>query len=489
MDLTLSRRDFLRAGGVTAAALVMSGCETLEQRFTSVDMPGDPFASGSWQKASPAAKLLHRAGYGPRPGDIRHVESVGHAAYIASQLTVDSIDEPKMLTIRLRSLIDSLDPDTGLLFDQDDHRLVTALRQATILRAVYSNRQLFERTVEFWSDHFNIYAFKNQGPQLTVVDNQKSIRANAFGNFRDMLGASARSAAMLGYLDNVVNRKGVPNENYARELMELHTLGVHGGYTQKDVREVARCLTGWTSEKRWHRGRFLFDSDAHDNGRKVVLGQVIEPGGGVHDGERVLDLLANHPATATHLATKMCLFYLGHAPETVVKDVAATYTRTRGSIKDMLRTVLTEENLASSPPMFKRPYDYVISSVRAVNADTDGGPQIQSHLEKMGQLPYGWPMPNGYPLQQRSWIGGLIPRWGFALSLVDNTIENTRVDFDSIRKAARAHGLTEPDGVLNMAFGVSSEGPVESLRQKIASLGDAREYTSMILMSPEFQWR
>ena len=227
-----------------------------------------------------------------------------------------------ILTVRLRGLADSLDPDTGLLFDEDDHRLIGALRQSAILRAVYSRRQLQERMVEFWSDHFNIYAFKGQGPQFKVVDDHETIRAHALGKFRDLLGASARSAAMLGYLDNTSNRKGVPNENYARELMELHTLGVHGGYTQRDVKEVARCLTGWTTEKHWHRGRFLFDPDAHDNGAKQVLGLTIAPGGGVTDGERVLDMLAGHPSTARHLARKLCVHFLGDAPDAWVSRLA-----------------------------------------------------------------------------------------------------------------------------------------------------------------------
>ncbi len=486
----ISRRDILRLGGLAAATLAVSGCESLEQRLTRIDLPSDALSTGVWSQASPALRLLHRAGYGPRPGDIAHVERLGQAAYLAEQLAPETIAEPAALTFRTRALMDVLDPDTGLLFDEDDHRIVSALRQATILRAVYSRRQLYERTVEFWSDHFNIYAFKGQGPQLAVVDNQTTIRAHAFGRFRDLLAASARSAAMLGYLDNAVNRRGMPNENYARELMELHTLGVHGGYTQRDVHEVARCLTGWTSEKHWRRGRFLFDGDAHDDGRKVVLGQVIEPGGGIADGERVLNILANHPATATHLATKMCRFYLGHAPETVVKDVAATYTRTSGSVRAMLRTLLTENNLASAPSMFKRPYDYVISSMRALNADTDGGRAVQDHLEKMGQLPFGWPMPNGYPLEQRSWIGGLVPRWNFALSLASSGIENSRPGLDAIADAAQRSGIGDAEALLKMAFGTSdADAGIAALREKIRSLGDPREYAAMVLMSPQFQWR
>jgi len=487
--MSVTRRNFLRMGGLAAVAVAATGCESLEQHFTSVDLPDDALATGTWQKASPAVRLLNRTGYGPRPGDVAHVEKIGHAAYIEEQLAADAIKESRMLILRLRSLMDILNPDTGLLFDSDDNRLVTALRQSTILRSTYSRKQLYERNVEFWSDHFNIYAFKGQGPQLKVVDDQVSIRSNAFGSFRDILGASARSAAMLGYLDNGVNRRGVPNENYAREIMELHTLGVHGGYTQRDVKEVARCLTGWTAEKHWHRGRFLFDPDAHDNGAKVVLGHSIAAGGGIHDGEQVLDIVANHPATARHIATKMCAFYLGHAPKKVVDDVAATYTQTSGSVRDMLRTLLTEQNLAESEPIFKRPYDYVVSAMRALNCDTDGGHSVQGHLESMGQLPFGWPMPNGYPLQERSWVGGLVPRWNFALALLGGEVENSKVDTAKLGVLAKTNNMPMPDALLRMAFGSADDTSIAPLKKTLEARNDVREAAAVLVMSPHFQWR
>ena len=487
--MNATRRSFLRLGGLAALAAAATGCETLEQRFTQVDLPDDALATGTWKNASPAVRLLQRAGYGPGPGDVAHVEKIGHAAYIEEQLAAETIKESRLLVLRLRSLVDILDPDTGLLFDSDDNRLVTALRQSTVLRSVYSRKQLYERNVEFWSDHFNIYAFKGQGPQLKVVDDQVSIRSHAFGAFRDMLGSSARSAAMLGYLDNGVNRRGVPNENYARELMELHTLGVHGGYTQRDVREVARCLTGWTAEKHWHRGRFLFDPDAHDDGPKVVLGHTIPAGGGIHDGEQVLDIVANHPATARHIATKMCAFYLGHAPGNVVNDVAATYTRTAGSIRDMLRALLTERNLAGAAPIFKRPYDYVVSAMRALDCDTDGGRGVQSHLESMGQLPFAWPMPNGYPLQERSWVGGLVPRWNFALALLGDQIDNSRVDTEKLRGLAAAQNIAISDALLRLAFGSADDAAYAPLKRTLEARSDSREAAAVLLMSPHFQWR
>ena len=252
--------------------------------------------------------------------------------------------------------------------------------------------------VEFWTDHFNIYAFKGQGPQLKVVDDGETIRTHALGKFRDLLGASARSAAMLGYLDNTANRKGVPNENYARELMELHTLGVHGGYTQRDVKEVARCLTGWTVEKHWHRGRFRFDADAHDNGVKHVLGVTIPAGGGV-SRRRARPGHRRGPSRhgAAPGAQSCACTSSAKRPDGWVARLAAVFWQTGGDIKAILRPLLLSPELLNAPPILKRPFDYAVSALRAFNADTDGGAGVQQHLEAMGQPLFAWPMPDGFP--------------------------------------------------------------------------------------------
>ncbi|MDQ2800755.1 MAG: DUF1800 domain-containing protein, partial [Armatimonadota bacterium] len=368
--MKLPRRQVLGLGAVSLGAALLSGCETLEQRVLKPKLAAHPLPPPAERLGSPAVRLLNRVAYGPRPGDVARVEQMGAVAYVDEQLHPDALTEEMLLTLRLRSLQDRLDGDAGILFDEDDKRLVGTLRQAALLRAVYSRRQLYERMVEFWGDHFNIYAFKGEGPQLIVLDDRQAIRAHALGRFRDLLGASARSAAMLGYLDNGVNKKGVPNENYARELMELHTLGVHGGYTQADVREVARCLTGWTSQRHWHRGKFQFDSAAHDTGAKRVLGVLIPAGGDVSDGERVLDIVAAHPATAHHLARKLCIHFLGDAPDAWVNQLAGIYQQTNGDIKSVLRPLLLSPDLQTSKPILKRPLDYVASALRAFNGDT-----------------------------------------------------------------------------------------------------------------------
>ena len=487
--MRLTRRKILGLGAVSVAAGLLSGCESLEQRFTQEALPADALPP-ALPVQPPAMRLLNRVAYGPRPGDVAHVASIGVAAYIEEQLAPAALAEEPVLTLRLGTLADMLDPDTGLLFDEDDNRLVAALRQSATLRAVYSRRQLQERMVEFWTNHFNIYAFKGQGPQLKVMDDGETIRTHALGKFRDLMGASARSAAMLGYLDNTANRKGVPNENYARELMELHTLGVHGGYTQWDVKEVARCLTGWTVEKHWHRGRFRFDGDAHDNGVKHVLGARFAAGGGVGDGERVLDIVAAHPATARHLARKLCLHFIGNAPERLVSHLASVYIQTGGDIKAVLRPLLLSPELLGAPPILKRPFDYAVSALRVFNVDTDGGTGVQNHLEMMGQPLFAWPMPDGFPEGTRAWTGALIPRWNFALALAGRKVENTALDTAALTAAGHKIGLSPQDTLLELAFGTRASDPaLADLRACAPAHADPSEWAAVVLMAPAFQWR
>ena len=483
------RRRILGLGAVSLAAGLLSGCESLEQRFTKEALPADALPP-ALPVQSPAVRLLNRLAYGPRPGDVARVARLGVAAYVEEQLSPDALAEEPVLTWRLGTLADILDPDTGLLFDEDDKRLVAALRQSATLRAVYSRRQLQERMVEFWTNHFNIYAFKGQGPQLKVLDDGETIRKHSLGKFRDLLGASARSAAMLGYLDNTANRKGVPNENYARELMELHTLGVHGGYTQRDVKEVARCLTGWTVENHWHRGRFRFDAGTHDNGTKRVLGVTLLAGGGVSDGERVLDIVAAHPATARHLAHKLCLHFLGDAPQSLVGHMAAVYGQTGGDIKAVLRPLLLSPELLGGRPILKRPFDYAVSALRAFNVDTDGGAGVQRHLEVMGQPLFAWPMPDGFPEGTRAWTGALIPRWNFALALAGRNLENTTLDTAALAAVGRNASLSPQDTLLELAFGARADDPaLADLRACADAHADPSEWAAVVLMAPAFQWR
>ena len=351
------------------------------------------------------------------------------------------------------------------------------LQRADLLCAVYGRNQLLERMTDFWLNHFNIYALKTNSAFRLAGDTRKVIRANALGKFPDMLRASAHSPAMLGYLDNTSNKSGVPNENYARELMELHTLGVHGGYTQRDVMEVARCLTGWTVEDRFlhPRGKFRFNPDVHDTGSNFVLGHVIPAGGFQEDGEMVLDILAKHPATAKHISTKLCRQFLGREDSAWIDRLSAVYLASGGDLRSILHPLLTSQDLLVAPPIAKRPLDYVASALRACNADTDCGHAVVDHVTKMGQAPQLWPMPDGYPDKADAWTGSMLGRWNFAVALSTGRIQGTGIEVDGLGNAI--------ENVLSRR--VRKDDPVAAHLQGLKPA----QALCLCLASPEFQWR
>ena len=363
------------------------------------------------------------------------------------------------------------------------------LQMSRILRAVYSERQLQEVLVDFWTNHFNVFAGKGADRWLLVSYDRDTIRPNTLGKFSDLLRATAESPAMLFYLDNFQSvspnapppqprplgplanlrmsnnpqqqqpqqqqRRGI-NENYARELMELHTLGVDGGYTQKDVQEVARCFTGWTifaprgagaaaaqiaggggrriEMLRENAGKFYFNERVHDDGEKIVLGHKIPAGGGVKDGLMVLDILAHHPATAKFIATKLVRHFVSdNPPQALVDRVAQTYMKTDGDIREMLRTIFSSPEFNSTDAYrakIKRPFELAISAVRTLGADTNGGPGFHQWIARMGQPLYGFQTPNGYSDTAEDWVntGALLERMNFGLALVSNRVPGTRVN-------------------------------------------------------------
>jgi uncharacterized protein (DUF1800 family) len=335
------------------------------------------------------------------------------------------------------------------------------------------------------------------------------VRRHALGKFPDLLRASAHSPAMLAYLDNQENRRGVPNENYARELMELHTLGVHGGYTQKDVLEVARCFTGWTIENRFlrRRGNFRFDEALHDNGSKKVLGVTIFAGGGQSDATKVLDILATHPATARFIAGKLCRYFLGEENAEWTKKLAAIYNKTGGDIKAMLRPLLLSDTLQEAPPILKRPFDFTVSALRALNADTDGGAPLQEHLTRMGQPLYQWPMPDGYPDRTAAWTGSLLARWNFALSLTGGAIDSTSIDVPTLLQATGISDETKKvDALMQSVWSRQGDGKafnksrntLLTTLQSTFKTNEAEEkqetaawnaVAALLIAAPEFQWR
>ncbi len=208
------------------------------------------------------------------------------------------------------------------------------------------------------------------------------------------------------------------------------------------------------------------------------------------DGERVLDLLAAHPSTAHHLARKLCVHFLGDAPPAWVSRLAGVYLQTQGDIKAVLRPLLTSPDLLHARPILKRPLDYAVSALRALDADTDGGAGMQKHLEAMGQPLFAWPMPDGFPEAAHAWTGAMIPRWNFALALPGRTVENTTLDMAALTHTGRKPGLSAQDTLLELAFSCRAGDPaLADLRQCARAYPDPAEFAAVVLMSPAFQWR
>jgi uncharacterized protein (DUF1800 family) len=332
--------------------------------------------------------------------------------------------------------------------------LLMELGRAQLWRAAYSRRQLQEVMVQFWMNHFNIYAGKGVDRWLMTSFEHDTIRPHALGNFGDLLAATAQSPAMLFYLDNwlsvapdapapaLLNRQKAKrlglNENYARELMELHTLGVDGGYTQQDVREVARCFTGWTINRPRQGGGFIFRPLFHDVGEKTVLGHKIEAAGGVEDGTQVLQILAAHPSTAHFISLKLCRHFVADEPPASIVDRAThTFIKSSGDIRAVLATILTSQEF-NSPEAFrakvKSPFELAASSLRCLDAETDGSAPMLGLIVKMGQPLFFYQAPTGFPDRANNWIntGTLLARMNFSMALAANKIPGTQLDLQAL---------------------------------------------------------
>src|SRR3954465_9995371 len=412
--------------------------------------------------------VLNRTGYGARPGDIERVREKGLAAYIDQQLHPERIADAAMAQrlstfetlgkssrqladeyyipvqmarqqAKQERATDSSMPDARprtpeqIELARQQRVVLLELSQQKILRAAYSERQLEEVLADSWFNHFNVFANKGVTQQYLTEYERDVIRPHVFAKFRDLLGATANSPAMLFYLDNWMSadpnrphsgagKKGL-NENYARELMELHTLGVDGGYTQKDVTEVARAFTGWTIENPRQGGGFTFNRRLHDPGQKVVLGHVIKAGGDESDGGQVLDLLAKQPATARFIAAKLVRHFVSDTPPTTLVDRAAKRFRdSGGDLRDVMRTILASPEFASADAYdakVKSPFEFVASALRAVATESVDVKPLVRQLQQMGMPLYMCQPPTGYKDTADAWVntGALVNRINFALQL------------------------------------------------------------------------
>ncbi len=417
------RREFLRLCGqglgYAALAGLLPGCSS---GGSDDDASSPPAAPAAIPKPSPEYTALRRTSFGPHRDELASIDALGIDAYLEQQLDYTNIVDGT-LEADIAALFPLTTRSPAQLiagFPDNIFAIATQMVAATQYRQMFSKRQLYEIMVEFWGDHFNIHLLNGLGPTLKPEDDRDVIREHALGNFRDLLHASAKSPAMLFYLDNFFNQAGAPNENYARELMELHTLGVDGGYTEDDVKEVARCFTGWTIRfpPDPNYGEFVYVDAIHDAGAKTVLGVPITAGG-QGDGEQVLDLLADHPSTARFVATKLCRRFVSDDPPAVMIDaVAAAFSASAGDIKTTLRALFANAAFRDSADLkITRPSEYLTALVRALAPDTpyppDNGEFWLIAQNLLGQLPFYWPTPDGYPDRQDYWAstGGLLNRW------------------------------------------------------------------------------
>ena len=451
--------------------------------------------------------VLNRIGFGPRPGDVAKVREVGLRRYIEQQLQPERIADPG-ISARLAGLttvgmssrqiaeqfeIPQLEmrrerrlaargtgdqnqppPQPTPQMQQRANQVVIELSEQKLLRAIYSERQLQEVLTDFWFNHFNVDARKGRDRFMLTEYEREAIRPHVLGKFRDLLEATAKSPAMLFYLDNWMSadpngphldpsnsaprvgrgrfggplilprpgaaqnqqanraRRGL-NENYGRELMELHTLGVDGGYTQKDVTEVARAFTGWTIENPLQGASFRFEPRIHDSGEKVVLGHRIKAGGSPGDGEQVLDILASHPATARFIATKLARRFVSDAPPaSLVERAAARFRDTDGDLREVMRTILTSPEFLS-PGAYrakvKTPFEFVVSAMRAMAAEVEDAMPLVRAMQQLGMPLYGCQPPTGYKDTADAWVntGALVNRMNIALALASNQMRGISV--------------------------------------------------------------
>ncbi len=543
--------------------------------------PYDQSPSDSVERAR-ALHVLNRLTFGPRPGDVDRVATMGVDRYIEQQLNPEKIkdDEVGRRLARFDVLRTSRE-DLARIYleeqrarqqrqraagrdsarmDPDDppppggrrqpplnraRRLAGELQQAAVVRATLSQRQLYEVMVDFWTNHFNVFLGKGADRFLLPDYIEHTIRPNAMGKFEDLLVATAHSPAMLFYLDNVqsvapgsrppqlerlqraqrgqrarMGRRGLPrrfpdpgqmdsirarieqrmpqgiNENYARELMELHTLGVDGGYTQEDVVNVARILTGWSMTPPPQGARFAFNDWAHDKGPKVVLGRTFRAGPGQEEGEELLKLLANHPSTMRHVSAKLCARFLADdQPDGCIDAGVHAWERTGGDIREVLRAIFRAPEFWAPEyrgAKVKTPLEFVVGAVRAVDGEPDSTLALAQLVGRLGQPLYLEQPPTGYPETQESWVnsGALLERLNVAMGIAAGRAPGVAADSRALIPAwADADQLADLVNrqILN---GVASQNTLRVIREQTANLppDQARVMAlGLALGSPEFQ--
>ncbi len=567
-----TRRDFLRLSGAFAATSLLAACAPDEQTPGPVDIPTGQINLPIEPTTAPPPLValpiiaLSRMSFGIRHGDMDAFLALGGTdderlqAYVNQQLNPDSIDDSDFETRYNAAGFETLHKTHEQLYadhiasnpyDSNDDtywewysKPAYELVDATILRAVFSKKQLVEVLADFWHNHFNIFFWQDDGVPLLVSYNRDVLRANLLGNFRQMLEAVAKHPSMLYYLNQNNSSDAGPNENFARELFELHTLGAENylgvrdpnsvekdaggiaiGYVDNDVYEAARCLTGWRIDDdlgEWEdgiekTGNFIYFKPWHDRFNKLVLGRYIEADQpDMKDGMDVLDLLANHPGTARHIARKLCRRFIADVPpDSVVQAAAATFMEFRSApdqLKRVMETILLSSEFKQSwGNKIKRPQEAAYSMMRALNSDFTRVPSgISWLIGMMGQPIFERRSPDGYPDVKEAWANSMsiLYRWNMAVGIADNWMDDdqgrtmqTNVYGQTPVEIRTANGLADFWIPRLLGRTISDEG-----RAAIAAVM-AQEYgadetlpddhvqyvlpamVEVILMSPEFQWK
>jgi uncharacterized protein (DUF1800 family) len=473
--------------------------------------------------------LLNRLSLGIRPGEIEQVRQLGVDRYIQQQLNPDSIAEPAILTDRLGKLdtinlspaelfqrynpnrkidIQSPIPDDKKILQQQARQVTNQAIEARLWRSIYSQRQLNEVMVDFWYNHFNVHSEKGIDKLWVGAYEQQALRPHALGNFRDLLGATARHPAMLFYLDNW--RNSVPNssqsrkneginENYARELMELHTLGVDGGYKQSDVLALAKIFTGWGFKQAGQKVpdgySFYFNRNRHESSNKIFLNKTIT-GAGIEEGEQALDLLAKHPSTARQISFKLAQYFVAdNPPKSLVNKLAKRFTATNGNIKLVLGTLFQSPEFWDTKyygTKFKTPYQYAISSIRSTGTELTNPKVLNDFLKQQGMPLYGCPTPNGYKNTQEAWLNpdSLTRRINYATNLAKGklpisasttTVPTSPLPIENNLSSLLPIPVVDP---VQLAATLGNNFSIQTQQAIVASNPDIR--AALILGSPEF---
>ena len=477
-------------------------------------------ASGSAPNLTERQRALHaldRLGFGARPGDVDRVLQTGVDTWINRQLhpeaipdravdarlqqyptlkmsdadIIDTFYRPIVMARRQFKETSDKNPAEMMALRRNAQQVMSDLVAQRIIRAAESDRQLNEVMVDFWFNHFNVFAGKGVDRFMLTSYERDVIRPHIWGRFEDLLMATAKSPAMLFYLDNARSRSAAINENYAREIMELHTLGVDGGYTQKDVTELARVLTGWSIAPPQRGSGFVFRRALHDAGPKSVLGVHFPAGGGIDEGEKIIHILARHPATAHHIAYELCQRLVAdEPPKALVDRVAKRFLATDGDLRQTVRAVIDSPEFwdpQAYRAKVKTPFEYAVSAVRAIDGQLVDPLPLARELQRMGEPLYGSQPPTGYSNRSEPWVntGALLQRLNFALALAANKMPGVRSDVVSLIPPNSNEPVDDLAKVLT--GGELSTQTQQTIRARVVDTTQVPMIAGLILGSPEFQ--